>query len=174
MDAQKVAYLNAGLFAGVLALGVMIMLPRPEIPVVTQDSIAWLDATSTPGAVDTTGDGDSTYPNFGQSNLFETLKPKPTPAPTPPPTPAPDPRLKEATSNWAINAVTKKRVSFTDRRSKEEYNVEVGQVLIFPVGRKSIRITVESTDPKKAEVVFRYDGDQGVQRETLSARDAWN
>ncbi len=174
MDAQKVVYLNAGLFAGVMALGVAIMLPRPEIPVVTHESIAWLDEASSPGTVDTSGAEDSNYPNFGQQNLFETLKPKPTVPPTPVPTPPPDPRLKDATSNWAINAVTKKIVSFTDKRSKEEYTVELGQVLVMPVGRKSIRITVEAVNPKKGEVTFRYDGDQGTQRETLSARDAWN
>ncbi len=174
MDAQKVVYLNAGLFAVVVALGVAIMLPRPEIPVVTPASIAWLDETSTPGTIDTTGADDSNYPGFGQRNLVEPLQPKPTPPPTPVPTPVPDPRLKDATSNWAINAVTKKRVSFTDKRSKEEYNVEVGQVLVFQVGRTSIRVTVESVDPKKAEVTFRYDGKQGIQRETLSARDSWN
>ena len=172
MDTQKILYLNGALFASVIALGIVVMLPKVEIPVVTSESVAWLDVQSTQPTVDTTGENDAQYPNFGKKDIFQTLIPRPTPEPTPVPTPVPDAQLTDATSNWAINAVLKNQAFFTDKRSKQEYSMSIGDTIIVPAGRKSIRVVLDAVDSKKFTATFRFDGQQGVQKVTLSAWDS--
>ena len=173
MNLQKIVYMNAALFACILILGTLLMVPKPEIPVVTKDSVAWLHEQGAAGGVDTTGvDPDSEYPSFGQKNMFETLLPRPTPKPTPVPTPKPDPKLTDATRNWMINGVLRTQVYFTDKTTKQEQSAAVGSTLVVPVGREKIRVIVESTDTRKMSATFRYDGvNDPPQRVTLSAWD---
>ncbi len=167
---RKIYYVNVALFALVVGVVALLLTSRYSIPAKPDVTIAET-AVENSGPSDTAAKKD-TYANLGKAPVFDTLIPRPTPAPTPAPTEPPDPELEKAIASWALTAVLPGGLAmFEDNRTKEEFQINVGEVRAVKYGKWTMDIKLDSTDESKFSATLSYSGKQGKQTKTLSMFD---
>ena len=170
IEPRRIGFMNMTLFGITVVLAVAVMAPKPAIPIVDEDSLAWLKDPGASASGPTKA--PSVYPELGKVDPFRVVVPRPTPTPTPVPTPPPDPSLEEAVANWRVNGVLKTFAVFSDKQSKNEWTMKLGgEPLTATVDGHNIRVVLLSTDMKSGTVVLIFDGPQGRQTVTKKVSD---
>lgn len=104
------------------------------------------------------------YTNFGQSDIFTTIIPKPTPVPTRAPTPRPTPSLERATHYWRLISAFGNEATIEDTKLHTEYTLRLNESITITFQNETLEITLVEINENNYSVTIRYQD----QTKTLS------
>jgi hypothetical protein len=145
MTSTRIMILNCILFVGIVGIAVAILnqenaLPGPPPVEELRDAV-----DNRLENEELTGDAQGAeLARLGSVNLFDTIIPSPTPAPTPTPAPPEPPDINEVIKDWELKGVLRNVVVFHNRRTREDWNMRIGDTKTERFRNRDIQIELEA------------------------------